>query len=70
MSANGRNETKTLSREKKGFMAPPVKLLIELIIFAMFLAAIVFLLLQVAPGIKTTLMKQVGIKAAEKVLTG
>lgn len=68
MNARGRNET--LGRDKKGFMEPGLKLVIEVIIFAMFLAACVFLLMEVAPGIKDQLMKQLGIKAAEKLLTG
>lgn len=66
MSASGRNE-KTQRTKKKGFMEPGLKLVIELIIFAMFLAACVFLLMQIAPGIKDQLMKQLGISAVKNL---
>lgn len=56
--------------ERKGFMTPPIKLLMNLIIFALIFAGVVIFVMNIFPGIKTMLMKSLGLEFAKDVIVG
>lgn len=71
MSASDKNGVQTIrTKERKGFMVPPIKMIMNLIIFAMFFAGVVIFAMTIFPGIKTMLMNSLGLEFAKDVIIG